>query len=325
MTAINPIQARVFSKLGQSGSIFGMALVELAKDIPELVVLTADTAASAGLDRFITAYPDRFYNIGIAEQNMTGIASGLAHEGYKPIITTFATFLPLRSGEQMRQYLGYMQSKVIVIGLCAGFTLTILGNSHYAIEDMAIMRSIPNMTVLSPSDAGQAAKLFEAAVALNGPVYIRLVGRQNCPIIYKEDYTLEIGKNIVVKEGNDVTIFATGIMVSNSLKAADLLQEKKISAKVVDVHTIKPLDIQSIKDSLGSKLFASVEEHTIIGGLGGAISEILAEQGVPIPLLRLGIKDTFCKVGDYNYLLEQNRLLPEQIAADIISRYESIK
>ena len=324
MIEINPLQARVYSKLGQSGSIFGMALLDIIKICPEILVLSSDMATTAGLDRFISANMDKFINVGIAEQNLVGVASGLANEGYRTIITAQAAFLSLRSIEQIRQYLGYMKSNVKVVGICAGFALTFFGNTHYAIEDIAIMRSIPNITVLSPSDAGQAAKIFETAVQMDVPVYIRLVGGLNCPIVYKDDYILEIGKSITVKEGEDITIFATGIMVYNSLRATEFLQEKGLSVRVVDVHTIKPLDIQKIKDCASSKLLVSVEEHSIIGGLGGAISETLADIGKQVPLLRLGVKDTFCKVGDYPYLLEQNRLQPEQIADDIAIKYQSL-
>jgi len=325
MAELNSLQARVYSKLGQSGSIFGLSLLELAKENPEIIALTSDMASAAGLERFKNTYPDRFFNVGIAEQNLVGIASGLSHEGYKPVITAQSAFLSMRSGEPIRQYLAYMKSNVIAVGIGAGFALNFFGNTHYAIEDIAIMRSIPNMTVLSPSDAGQAAKIFEAAVKLNTPVYIRLVGGTNCPIVYKEDYDLQIGKSILVKDGSDITIFATGIMVYNALKAAESLEEKGISIKVVDVHTIKPLDTQIIRDSVLSRLFVSIEEHNIIGGLGGAVSEYLSEEGCAIPLLRLGVKDTFCKVGDYNYLLEQNRLTPELLAEDILSKYQSTK
>jgi transketolase len=321
MNSLSSLQIRTYHRLGQRGAIFGMSILDEVQNNPKIIVLTADLASLSGLDRFINKYPDNFFNIGIAEQNMVGIAAGLSSEGYIPIATTYATFISLRSCEQIRHYLGYMDLKVIIIGSGAGLIQSYSGNTHYAIEDIAIMRSIPNMTVFSPSDAGQAAKLLETAISINGPVYIRLTGGLNCPIVYKEDYTLEIGKSITVKEGKDITIFATGIMVYNSLQAADLLQAKGISACVVDVHTIKPIDIQTIKDCADSRLFVSVEEHNIIGGLGGAISEVLSEAGNQSPLLRLGIKDTFSKAGDYQYLLGQNRLLPEQITEDIVDKY----
>jgi transketolase len=322
--AINKVTAQAYSKLGQSGAIFGMSLLDEIKIHPDIFVLSSDMSRIAGLDRFKTWYPDNFFNVGIAEQNLIGIASGLASEGKTVIVTTQAAFISMRSYEQLRQYLGYMQHKVIVIGTGAGFALTFLGNTHYSMEDISIIRTIPRMTVLSPSDAGQSAKVFEAAVKLNSPVYIRLVGGLNCPVVYKEDYELEIGKSIVIKDGGDVTVFATGIMVYNSLKAAELLESENLFVKIVDVHTIKPLDVQVIKDSLNSKLFVSVEEHNIVGGLGSAVSEYLAEQGKTAPLLRLGVKDTFSIVGNYEYLLEQHRLLPEQIAEDILTKYNSI-
>jgi transketolase len=320
MIEINSLQARVYSRLGQSGSIFGLTLLDIIKDRPEIMVLSSDMASTAGLGRFINTHPNHFLNVGIAEQNLVGIAAGLTNEGYKAIVTAQAAFLSLRSGEQIRQYLGYMKSNIIAVGLCAGFGLPFFGNTHYAIEDMAIMRSIPNITVLSPSDAGQAAKLFEAAVHLNVPVYIRLTGGSNTSIVYREDYSLEIGKSIIVKDGKDVTIFATGSMVYNSLQAAKLLEQKEISIRVVDIHTIKPLDTKIINDCIDSKLFVSVEEHNILGGLGGAIGEKLAEMGNCAPLFRLGVKDTYCRVGDYQYLLSQNRLLPEQLAEDIAAK-----
>jgi transketolase len=320
MVKINPMQARIYSKLGQSGSIFGLTLLDIVKDRPEIIVLSADMASTAGLGRFINTYPDRVLNVGIAEQNLVGIAAGLTNEGYKAIVTAQAAFLSLRSGEQIRQYLGYMKSNIIAVGLSAGFGLSFLGNTHYAIEDMAVMRSIPNITVLSPSDAGQSAKLFEAAVQFNAPVYIRLTGGLNASIVYKEDYALEIGKSILVRDGKDITIFATGNMVYNSLQAAESLEQKGLSVRVVDVHTIKPFDEKIIHDCADSKLFVSVEEHNILGGLGGVISEKLSEIGNCAPLLRLGVKDTYCKVGDYQYLLSQCRLLPEQIAEDIAAK-----
>jgi transketolase len=322
---INKLTARTCAKLGQSGTIFGLSLLDIMKTNSNVFALSSDMSRTAGLDRFKTQYPDNFFNTGIAEQNLIGIASGLSSEDKTVIATTQAVFISMRSYEQLRQYLGYMQHKVIVIGIGAGFALTFFGNTHYAIEDISIVRSIPQMTVLSPSDAGQAAKIFEAAVKLNSPAYIRLVGGLNCPIVYKEDYELEIGKSIVIKEGTDITIFATGIMVYNSLKAAELLEQKNISVKIVDMHTIKPLDRQIIKESANSKLFVSVEEHNIIGGLGSAISEYLAEQGGKAPLLRLGVKDTFSIVGNYEYLLEQHRLTSELIDEDILQKYNSLQ
>jgi transketolase len=321
MVEINKLNSRVYSKLGQSGAAFGMGLLDIVSEFPELIVLSSDMSRAAGLDRFKNTYPDNFYNLGIAEQNMMGVAAGLASEGHPVIATAQAAFISMRSCEQVRQYLGYMKSNVVAVGISAGFALTFFGNTHYAIEDISVTRSIPGITILSPCDAGQAAKALIAAVRLKAPVYMRLTGTLNCPIVYQEEYDFIIGKAIQVKDGEDITIFATGSMVYNSLKAAELLEEKRVSVRVIDVHTIKPLDKEIIRNCRDSKLFVSVEEHNIIGGLGTAISEVMKEKITYPSLVCLGVKDSFSRPGDYPYLLEQNRLLPQFIAEDILSEY----
>lgn len=325
MIKINKLNARICSKLGQAGAAFGIALIEMQKNNSEIHVLTADMSKPVGLDRFKSLYPDMFYNVGIAEQNLIGVAAGMASEGKKVIVTAQAVFLSMRSCEQVRQYMGYMHSNIIAVGISSGFALTFFGNTHYAIEDISIMRSVPELTILSPSDAGQSAKILYSAVKLNKPVYIRLTGVMNCPIVYAEDYDYEIGKGIQLKDGIDITIFACGSMVYNSLKAADLIEENNISVCVIDMHTIKPLDVEIIKNNLNSKLFVSVEEHNIIGGLGTAISECLSTIPDSPYLLRLGVMDKFCSPGDYSYLIEQNRLMPKEIAEDILSTLKSFK
>jgi transketolase len=325
MIEINKLNARVCSKLGQAGAAFGIALMELQKNKPEICVLSADMSKPVGLDRFKSKYPEMFFNVGIAEQNLVGIAAGMASEGKKVIVTAQAVFISMRSCEQVRQYMGYMRSNIIAVGISSGFALTFFGNTHYAIEDISIMRSVPGLIILSPSDAGQSAKILCAAVEFNGPVYIRLTGVMNCPIVYHEDYEYEIGKGIQLREGSDITVFASGSMVYNSLKAADILEEKNISLNVIDMHTIKPLDKEIIKKHLDSKLFVSLEEHNIIGGLGTAISECLSTINDSPYLLTLGVMDKFSEPGDYPYLIEQNRLMPNEIAEDILETFNSIK
>lgn len=320
---MNKFNPRVYFRLGQSGSIFGMELMEQAGNYP-FKVLSSDMSVVAGLDRFKKEYPDNFYNVGIAEQNLLGVAAGLDSEGFKTIAVAQACFISMRSFEQVRQYLGYMGGKVMCVGINSGFSLTFFGNTHYAIEDMALMRSVPNMTVLSPADAGEAVKLFDAALKVDGPVYLRLSGSLNTPIVYKEDYELKIGRAITLKEGEDIAIFATGLMVSNALKAAELLLEKGITATVVDVHTIKPIDKDTIQKNCGKKLLVSVEEHNVVGGLGTAIADVLSEQRNSAPLLKQGVQDHFMPVGDYNYLVEQAGLTPEQIAASIENKLKSL-
>ncbi len=320
---MNKFNPRVYFRLGQSGSIFGMELMEQAGNYP-FKVLSSDMSVVAGLDRFKKEYPDNFYNVGIAEQNLLGVAAGLDSEGFKTIAVAQACFISMRSFEQVRQYLGYMGGKVMCVGINSGFSLTFFGNTHYAIEDMALMRSIPNMTVLSPADAGEAVKLFDAALKVDGPVYLRLSGSLNIPIVYKEDYELKIGQAITLKEGEDIAIFATGLLVSNALKAAELLLEKGITATVVDVHTIKPIDKDTIQKNCGKKLLVSVEEHNVVGGLGTAIADVLSEQRNSAPLLKLGVQDRFMPVGDYNYLVEQTGLTPEQIAVSIENKLAAL-
>jgi len=320
---MNKFNPRVYFRLGQSGSIFGMELMEQAGNYP-FKVLSSDMSVVAGLDRFKKEYPDNFYNVGIAEQNLLGVAAGLDSEGFKTIAVAQACFISMRSFEQVRQYLGYMGGKVMCVGINSGFSLTFFGNTHYAIEDMALMRSIPNMTVLSPADAGEAVKLFDAALKVDGPVYLRLSGSLNTPIVYKEDYELKIGQAITLKEGEDIAIFATGLMVSNALKAAELLLEKGITVSVVDVHTIKPIDKDTILKNCGKNLLVSVEEHNVVGGLGTAIADVLSEQRNSAPLLKLGVQDRFMPVGDCNYLVEQAGLTPEQIAASIENKLAAL-
>lgn len=320
MTEINSLKAKIYSRLGQRGTVFGMVSLDVAAKKPRVIILTADLAQLSGLERFAMKYPSQFINVGIAEQNMMGVAAGLASEGYKPVATTYATFVTLRSCEQIRHYMGYMGMNIVVVGTGAGLIQSFSGATHYSVEDIAVMRSIPNVTVIAPSDAGMAAKAFESAVEHEGSVYMRLTGGLNCPVVYKEDFNYQIGKSIIVKDGCDVTIFATGLMVAHSLKSAAMLEEQGVSVRVVDMHTVKPVDKEIIKNSFSCRLLVSVEEHSVIGGLGGAIAEEISQYGNCPPLLRLGINDVFVMAGDYEYLLGKYRLLPEQIAQDIATK-----
>lgn len=316
--------ARTYSRLGQSGAVFGMCLPGLMEDYP-LKVLSSDMSVTAGLDRFKVLYPDAFYNVGIAEQNLLGIASGLASEGYRTIAVAQAAFITMRSFEQVRQYAGYMQFPVIIVGISSGFALTFFGPTHYAIEDLCLMRSIPGMTVLSPADAGEAVKAFGQALKLNTPVYIRLTGGLNNPVVYPEDFDYRIGKvNWIAREGEDIILFATGSMVRQAVVAARMLKEMNIGVRVADVHTIKPLDKDAIDACKNSRLFVTVEEHSVTGGLGGALAEYMVQKNDFPPLLCLGVRNCFFNPGDYNYLIEQNRLTPELIVEDIIMKYKNL-
>lgn len=301
--------AKLMAMVGQSASIFGLALLEMASQRDDIVVLSADQSTPAGLDKFKATYPERFYNVGIAEQNMIGIAAGFADEGYLPICVAQACFLSMRAFEPIRQYAGYMQKRMILVGLFSGFSTTFMGNTHYAQEDIALMRMIPGMQVLSPSDGMEAAKCFEAAVESGKPTYIRLWGKTGSPIVYESDYKYEIGKAVRLREGKDIQIVATGSMVIQVLKTAQLLSEEGIEAEVINMHTIKPIDT-SLLDS--HKQIFSIEEHSVVAGLGDA----MRESGFEIH--KIGIEDRFGNVGDYNYLLEQHNLISEKIKEYIL-------
>lgn len=319
MFEINRMTARTCSMLGQRGSIFGLAALDAAKEDDKFVLLTADLATLSGMDRYIKTYPDQFINVGIAEQNMLGISAGMAAEGYHPVVTTYATFVTMRSCEQIRHYLGYMQQKVVVVGSGAGLSQGFAGNTHYTIEDISMMRAIPNLQILSPADGASAAKLFHVALASENPVYIRLTGNLNCPIAYKEDAPFTFGGSNKLREGEDVTIFACGTMVSTALTVAKQLAEQGIEASVVDMYSIKPLDKEAINAAKSSKLIVTLEEHSKMGGLGAAVAEVMCEDTDFPRLLRLGIADFFDLAGDYDGLLNQNRLTAPQIVEDILN------
>lgn len=314
----------IYKGVDLAASIFGMYLVDNEQKAGNFHVLTADMSVASCLDRIKLQMPERYTDVGIAEQNMVGVAAGMASEGFHPIAICQATFITMRAFEMDRQLLGYMQNPVILVGLHAGFFLQFMGNTHYAIEDIAIMRTIPGMTVLSPADSGEAVACMEAALKHNGPVYIRLTGGSMAQTVYPEECEVTIGKNKTLVEGDDIFIFATGTMVGKAVGAATILKERGLQARIIDVCSIKPLDTESIDLSKETKLLVSVEEHSVIGGLGAAISGYIASKGGFPPLLSLGVKDRFGKVGDYNYQLEQNRLTSVLIAEDIINKLNNM-
>ena len=308
---------KMWSTIG-SRATFGLAAFDLAKKIDDLIIVTADVSTSAGLDRFKKTYPEKYIDVGIAEQNMIGIATGLSSEGYNVITTTFSPFQTLRCCEQIKVNLGYMKHKVCLVGLASGLVLGTLGFTHCSIEDVGVLRSIPNITIISPADGLETIKAVEAATNHDKSVYIRLTGGSNAPIIYNEDYDFEIGKGVELKEGDDVSIFSSGAIISECLLAANELEKKNISCRVVNMHTIKPLDEEILYKSLNSKLIVSVEEHNIIGGLGSAISEKLSRKEKKPKHLILGVNDYYEKGGSYNYLLDLYGLKSKKIVETII-------
>jgi len=282
------------------------------------MMVSGDLGDSSGLARFKNAFPDRFINIGIAEQNMIGVAAGLAKEGHNVFATSFAPFITLRSGEQIRMNLGYMELNVKAVAIGSGISMAFLGNSHYGLEDTAVMRSIPNLTIVCPADCSEIVKVVHAAAEFKGPMYIRLTGAVGNPPVYTEEYDFQIGKSITLKEGSDITIFAIGSMVYESLEAAKILDNFGISSKVVNMHTLKPCDYDVIDQAISSsKAIITVEEHSVIGGLGSVVAEYKTQFSKSPAHLILGLPDKFGKTAEYRFLLEKYRLVGSMIATDI--------
>ena len=317
MNIINERNIKIWSTIGARATL-GIAALEMAKTMDNLMVLTCDVSTSAGLDRYRKTYPEKYLDLGIAEQNMIGVAAGLASENFNVITTTFAPFQTMRCCEQIKVNLGYMKQKICMVGIASGLVLGTLGYTHCCIEDIGILRSIPGITIISPADSLETVKALEAAVKSENPTYLRLTGSSNNPIIYNKDYEFEIGKSITLKEGKVITFFCVGAMVHQCLEAAKILESKNISSKVVNMHTIKPIDKLAIEDSCNSELIVSVEEHNVIGGLGSAIAEHKSSLKKSPKQLFLGIKDTYSKGGNYKFLQEKHRLTPDKIAEDIL-------
>ena len=315
---------KTWSLIG-SRATFGMISLDLAKNIDDLMILTCDVSTSAGLDRFRKSFPEKYLDVGIAEQNLIGIATGLSSTGYKVFTTTFAPFQTMRCCEQIKVNLGYMKKKVNMVGIASGLVLGNLGYTHCCIEDISIIRAIPNIAILSPADCTETVKAVEASLNYKQSVYIRLTGSQNNPIVYKNDYKYEIGKFIELKSGSDITIFSTGTMVYESLEAEKILQTQGISCTVIDVHTIKPIDESAIiKLSKKSKLFVSIEEHSVVGGLGSAIAEVNSTISSSPEHLIIGIPDKYEVSGDYNHIKEKYGLSSNFIAKKILDKFKSL-
>lgn len=292
---------------------FGNALVELGKKRDDFVVLDADLAAATQTGMFKKAFPDRFYDCGIAEADMIGIAAGIAATGKKVVCSSFAMFAAGRAFEQIRNSVGYPHLNVIIGATHAGISVGEDGATHQCCEDIALMRTIPGMTIINPADETEAKKAVEAAFELDGPVYMRF-GRLAVPVIFDDDYKFEVGKSVELKEGNDVTIIATGLMVAEALEAYELLKQDGINARIINMHTIKPLDNESvIKAAKETGAIVTAEEHSVIGGLGGAVSELLCEE-YPVPVLKLGVYDTFGHSGPAPKLLDEFGLRAVNIA-----------
>ncbi len=299
---------------------YGEALAELSAKYPELVVLEADLSSATQTAKFAAVCPDRFFNCGIAEANMTGIAAGMSLCGLKPFTNTFAVFAAGRAYEQVRNSIAYPQLNVTVVGSHGGVSVGEDGATHQMVEDLALMRVIPGMTVVNPCDANEMKLAVEALIKHNGPAYLRL-GRAPVETVTDtaEGYSFELGKGAVLRDGSDITIAATGLAVQISLHAAELLEQEGISARVLDIHTIKPLDEELIlRAAQETGKVLTVEEHSVIGGLGGAVAELLGEK-CPVPVFRHGIDDTFGRSGTAKEVLEYYGMSAEAVADRVLS------
>ena len=296
---------------------YGNALVELGKEHENLVVLDADLAAATKTGMFKKVFPERHIDCGIAESNMMGIAAGLSATGLVPFASSFAMFAAGRAFEQIRNSIGYPHLNVKIGATHAGISVGEDGATHQCNEDIALMRTIPGMTVIVPSDDVEAKAAVKAAYEMDGPVYLRF-GRLAVPVINdNEDYKFEIGKGVTLRKGKDVTIVATGLCVSSALDAAELLKVEGIDAKVINIHTIKPLDKELIVAAAKETgQIVTVEEHSVIGGLGGAVSEALSEE-YPVPVKRIGVNDQFGYSGPATALVEKFGLDGKGIAESV--------
>ena len=276
--------------------VYGKKLVEAGKKDKRVVVLTADLMRSNKSIAFFEEFPERFFNVGIAEQDMMGIAAGLALEGMLPFVSTYSTFASMRACEQVRTDICYSNLPVKIIATHSGLTSQ-GGPTHFGQEDIAIMRSFANMTVIVPGDPNQIGKVIDATLEMNSPVYIR-IGRGGEPVVYKEEYNYEIGKSITINEGKDLTVIACGPIVYYSVLAAEKLSEEGLSVRVIDMHTIKPIDKEAIiKAASETGAIITAEDHSIIGGLGTAVGEVIADKNLNVKFKRLGIPDVFATLG----------------------------
>jgi len=291
---------------------YGEALWELGRRNQNVVVLDADLSGSTKTNLFAKEFPHRFFNMGVAEQNMMAVAAGLAHAGKIPFASTFAIFAAGRAWEVVRQSIAYSATNVKIVASHGGVTVGPDGGSHQAIEDLALMRTLPNMIVIVPADAVEMKKVVDVMAQVQGPCYVR-GGRIKFPVIFDQSYEFLVGKGVCLRQGKDVTLAACGIMVHQALAAAELLASERISAEVLNLSTIKPLDEDLLVESVAKTgCIVTCEEHLVNGGLGGACAESLGERH-PVPLERIGVRDTFGVSGHPTELLEYFGLMPADI------------
>lgn len=309
---------RSWSRLGQRATFFGIAMPEIAKEKENLMVVTADLAQLSNLTKFEEQFPDKFLNVGIAEQNMIGISAGLAMEGYNVYATTYASFIAVRDLEHIRQHLSNLNLNVKLIGTAAGVVAARSGVAHWASEDVTFMRALPGMMVMSAADSLEAYHMAMFSAEYMGPIYIRINGTPNCPMVYDERYEFEPEKLSILKKGSDVALIGTGLMVHEALETAKILEGSGVSCTVANMHTIKPIDKEGLKKLFNNhNLIVTMEEHNIIGGMGSAVAEYKATQDNTPRQMFIGFPDSFTKAGTMRFIWEQFGITAPQVAERI--------
>jgi len=318
----NPKQ---IARLGPRAS-YGQALLEYAKVDDAVIAMSADLGNSSGLDRFKATYPDRFINVGIAEQNLVGVASGISQMGYVPFASSFAPFLACRALEQIRMNLGYMSSNVKLVAIGSGISMGYLGNSHFGLEDAGLIHAIPGITIISPADCIEVVNAVEASAKTNDPTFIRLTGLPNSPMVYEESSEFEIGKAVELRPISEITFVASGSMVATCLSAAKILEEGGLNVGVVNMHTLRPLDetcLNSIANR--SRLIVSAEEHAVTSGLNSVVGDFLHKNKLSIPHIKVGLPPTFLENGSYEYLIKRYELDAVSLASKIREENRKVK
>ncbi len=296
---------------------FGEAVIEAAEKNPNIVVLSTDSSSGSGLGDFLKKFPERHFEFGIMEQGAIGFASGLATTGKIPVFAAIAPFVTARPFEMFRNDLGYMNQNAKIVGRCSGLTYDQLGSTHHSIDDVAIIRTIPGVTVINPGDPVTIKKAVHAMIKHIGPCYLK-IGNQKMPVLYYDDVDFNLGKGIVMKDGRDVALIATGTVLSKAVAAAKLLEDSGISVRLIDIHTIKPIDrdlLLSAAREIGK--IVTVEEHFITGGLGSAIAEICSQE-CPVKMKMIGIGDHYASNGPYEELLRKYGLQADQIKETVV-------
>ncbi len=311
------------SEMKDPRKTFGEALAEAGERNPNVVALSADSSSGSGLSPFHKLFPERHFEFGIMEQGVTGFAAGLATTGKIPVFAAIAPFVTARNFEMFRNDLGYMNQNVKIVGRCAGLTYDQLGATHHSVDDIAIIRTIPGVTVINPGDPVTIKKAVHAMIDHVGPCYMK-IGAPPMPVLYPADVDFKLGKGIVMSEGSDVTIIGTGTVLSKAAGAARLLQEKGISVRLIDMHTIKPLDTELVLAAAReTRGIVTVEEHYIAGGLGSAVAEVCSRE-YPVRIKMIGLEDHFAGNGPYEQLIGQHGLQAEQIFETVMKFLEVI-